>query len=152
GVTGIVLYKSHRKTLDLALRLHPDTEQVFIISGTLERDKKLETLAREELQNYESRVKITYLTDLPLNELIVKTKSLPERSIVLYVWQQSQNEHGKVLESADVLALIAKSARVPIYGMSGQNVGSGIIGGYVFTTEGNSTRVAEIVIKIANGS
>src|SRR5262245_54920579 len=152
GLTGIVTNNTYRKTLDLALRLHPGTEQVFIISGTLERDKRIETMAREELQGYESRARVSYLTDLAPDELIARTKSLPERSIVLYVWQQSTNEQGKVLESADVLALIAKSAPVPIYGMSGNNVGRGIVGGYVFTTEGNANRAAEIALRIANGA
>ncbi|MCI0390672.1 MAG: ATP-binding protein [Acidobacteria bacterium] len=151
GLTGIVTNNTYRKTLDLALRLHPGTEQAFIISGTLERDKRIETMAREELQGYKSGVRFTYLTDFTPDELIAKTKSLPERSIALYVWQQSQNEQGKVIESADVLALIARSAPVPIYGMSGNNVGRGIVGGYVFTTEGNATRVAEIALRIANG-
>ncbi len=152
GLTGIVTNNTHRKTLDLALRLHPDTEQVFIISGTLECDKRIEIQAREELQGYESRVRVTYLTDLPPDELIAKTKSLPERAIALYVWQQSWNEQGKLLESSDVLASIAPSAAVPIYGMSGNNVGRGIVGGYVFTTEGNATRVAEMALRIANGA
>jgi hypothetical protein len=40
GLTGIVTNNTYRKTLDLALRLHPGTEQVFIISGTLERDRE----------------------------------------------------------------------------------------------------------------
>jgi len=150
GLTGIVTNNTYRKTLDLALRLHPGTEQVFIISGTLERDKRIETMAREELRGYESRARVSYLTDLASGELIARTKSFPEQSIVLYVWQQSTNEQGKVLESADVLALIAKSAPVPIYGMSGNNVGRGIVGGYVFTTEGNANRAAEIALRIAN--
>src|SRR5215813_3905359 len=152
GLTGIVNTNTYRKTLDLALRLHPGTKQVFIISGTLERDKRIEAMAREELQGYESRARVSYLTDLASGELIARTKSLPEQSIVLYVWQQSTNEQGKVLESADVLALIAKSTPVPIYGMSGNNVGRGIVGGYVFTTEGNANRAAEIALRIANGA
>ena len=151
GLTGVTHVDTHRKTLDLALRLHPGTERVFIISGTLERDKRFETRAREELQGYESRVGITYLTDLPLDELIVKLKSLPQRSIVLYVWQQAQNEQGKVLESIEVLGLIAPSAPVPIYGMSSHNLGSGIVGGYLSITEARVTRIAEIALRVANG-
>ncbi|MCI0389236.1 MAG: histidine kinase [Acidobacteria bacterium] len=151
GITGIISLNTHRKTLDLTLRLHPGTEQVFIISGTLERDKKLETMAREELQGYESKVQITYLTDFSPNELIAKMRSLPERSIILYLWQQTHNGQNKVLESADVLALIAESAPVPIYGMASWHVGSGIVGGYVNTPEGSATRAAEIALRIANG-
>ena len=107
--------------------------------------------AREELFGYENRLQITYLTDLSPDELIAKTASLPKKSVILYVWQHSQNEQGKFVESSDVLSRIARSASAPIYGMSGNNIGRGIVGGYVFTTEGNATRVAEIALRISNG-
>src|SRR6185503_1398231 len=69
GLTGLVNINDYRKTLDLALRLHPGTEQVFVISGPLEGDHRLEKQAREELRDYESKVRFTYLTDLTLEEL-----------------------------------------------------------------------------------
>jgi PAS domain S-box-containing protein len=151
GLTGVTHVDTHRQTLDVAMRLHRGTEHVFVISGTLERDKRFETRAREELQGYESRVGITYLTDLPPNELIAKVKSLPQRSIVLYAWQQAQDEQGKVLESIDVLGLIARSSPVPIYGMSSPNLGSGIVGGYLYIAEARGSRVAEMALRIVNG-
>jgi PAS domain S-box-containing protein len=152
GLTGIININTHRKTLDLALELHPGTEHVFVVSGTIQRDKKFETLAREELQDYESRVQITYLTDLRTDELIVKMKSLPRRSIVFYVWQQSQDEHGKIIETGDIFNLIAPSVPVPIYGMSSKYVGAGLVGGYVATAETIGARAAEIANRIAHGA
>src|SRR5262249_38955520 len=110
GLTGIINVNTHRQTLDIALRLHPATEQVFVISGTLQRDKKFEQLAREELRGFESRIRINYLTDIQPTELITYLKVLPRRSVILYVWQQAQNEEGNLLESADVLGAIAGSA------------------------------------------
>src|SRR6185312_8048516 len=53
GVTGIIRANTYRKTLDLALTLHPGTEDLFVISGTPERDKRFETVARQELAGYE---------------------------------------------------------------------------------------------------
>jgi len=152
GLTGVINMSSHRKTVDVALRLHPDTEHLFVISGTLEHDRRLETQAREELQGYEKNVQISYLTDYRLDELIAQTKRLPERSLILYVWQQSKNEQGKVLESVDFLTSIARSARVPIYGMTNPSVGSGIVGGYINTADAIGTRAAEIALQIVNGA
>ena len=71
---------------------------------------------------------------------------MPGRSIVLYVRQQMRDEQGKVLESQDVLKLIAAWARVPLYGMSFVNVGRGIVGGYVWTMEANATRLAGMTL------
>ena len=39
GLTGIFPASTHKETVDLALRLHPGTEHLFVISGTLEHDK-----------------------------------------------------------------------------------------------------------------
>jgi PAS domain S-box-containing protein len=152
GITGIVYGGNQSNTLDLALRFHPGTEQVFIVSGTLEHDKRFEIPSRQDLEGYDSRVSITYLTDLPVGELIARTSSLPERSIILYLWQQSLDEKGNVLGSPDVLALIARSAQVPIYGLASPVLGSGIVGGNLRSPELMATRVAEIALQIANGA
>src|SRR4029077_16378251 len=58
GMTGFININTHKETLDLALKLHPNTQQVFIVSGTLEHDKRFERLAREELLSYQSRVPV----------------------------------------------------------------------------------------------
>jgi len=152
GATGIVFVNSYRRTLDLALRLHPGTAQVFIVSGTQAHDKAYERIARGQLNGYQSKAAINYLTDLPLPELEERIKTLPQQSIVLYVWQQELDEQGKLLESQDVLKMIAPLARVPLYGMSFANVGLGIVGGYVWTMEANTTRLAEMTLKVASGT
>jgi len=152
GMTGIVYGGNQRSTLELALRLHPDTEQVFIVSGTLDRDKRFELACRKDLEGFESKASITYLTDLPLGELIANLRSLPERSIVLYLWQQSYDEKGGVLESPDVLALISLSTRVPIYGLTTPMLGSGIVGGNLRAPERIATSVAEIAVRIITGT
>lgn len=161
GLTGAVVLSTQRETLDLALRLHPRTQQVFVISGTLEHDKRIETLTRHELESYENRITITYLTDLSLEDLIAKAKNSPEHSILLHVWQQSQTEQGKVLESADLIDSIARSATVPVYSMSFQrawlasgyaNDGSGIMGGYVTPASASGSKAAEIALRVLNGT
>jgi signal transduction histidine kinase len=151
GMTGIVPANTHRQTVELALRLHPYTEQLFVVSGTPERDKRFENVARSELQDYENRLTITYLTDLPLAELIAKSKSLPKRSIMLYLWQQSQDSDGRLLETYDTLDRFAPYTSAPIYGMGGGNLGHGIVGGYLVTSESAGTKTAEIALQIING-
>jgi signal transduction histidine kinase len=152
GVTGIATYRSFRKNLDLALGLHPETKHVFIVSGTLERDQRLEARAREELQVWDRKVTVTYLTDRPLHDLILRMKSLPEDSIVLYAKQQMRYEEGgRVLVPSDILAGIVSSARVPVYGMSRSDLGNGVVGGEVFSLERNGARAAELVLRILRG-
>jgi len=152
GATGIVHQSTHQQTLNLALSLHPNTNQVFVISGSPEHDKRFEKSARQELGGFENRVRITYLTDLPLSELITRTANLPPRSIALYVWQQAFDEQGRILETYEVLGRIAPSSAAPIYGMGSGNVGQGIVGGYLQGPDSNGSKTAEIALRILNGT
>jgi len=152
GATGVVFVNTYRKTLDLALRLHPDKKQVFIVSGTMTPDKPYERMARDQLNSYESKADITYLTDLPLGDLVERIRNLPLQSIVLYVWQRAPNNEGRLLQSQEVLSLIAPAARVPLYGMSFANVGLGIVGGYVWTMETRAARLAQMTMEVAYGA
>jgi signal transduction histidine kinase len=152
GLTGIIRANTNRKTIDLALKLHPQTKDVFIVSGTPERDKRFEDVSREALAGYENRVRLNYLTDLPLNELTKRVKELPRDSIILYVWQRSALEEEKSLQTYQILERISQVASVPIYGMGSRNVGYGIVGGYVQDSERNGMEIADIVRRIFLGT
>src|ERR1041385_7185563 len=151
GVTGIIHQTTYRETIELALKLHPDTNELFVIAGSPERDQGRESVARAELAPFESRIKITYLADLSLPALTAKLASLPPHSLVLYVWQQATDERGKVLETYEVIARIAPTSTAPIYGMGSGNLGQGIVGGYLQGPDSNGTKAAELVGRILNG-
>jgi len=151
GATGIVTANTFRETVDLALKLHPGTKQLFVISGTLNHDKSRESAARTQLEGFKDKVAITYLTDLSVDELIRKLKDPPKNSIALYVWQQVSNRDGSLLESGDVVSRIAREAMVPLYGMSPSYIGLGMTGGYVWTLEADVTKLAEIAERVTNG-
>jgi hypothetical protein len=55
GTTGIVTANTFRETVDLALKLHPGTKQLFVISGTLNHDKSRESAARIELEGFKDK-------------------------------------------------------------------------------------------------
>jgi signal transduction histidine kinase len=151
GATGIHYKNAYRETVDLALRLHPETTRMFVVSGSPQHDRRFEKAAQSELSDLE-KVDINYLTDLPLNELIAVTRSLPPNSVILYVWQQSLNEQGKLLESYEVLSRIAHGSSAPIYGFGTVILGSGIVGGYLQGPEMNGSKAAELTGRILSGT
>jgi signal transduction histidine kinase len=151
GMTGIHFKNAYRETVDLALRLHPGTQRVFVVSGSPQQDRRFEKLTQQELSGFK-KVEITYLTDLPLNDLVARTRSLPPDSVILYVWQQSLNEQGRLLESYEVLSRIAPGSSAPIFGFNTVLLGSGIVGGYLHGPEMNGARAAELVDRILSGT
>jgi PAS domain S-box-containing protein len=152
GAAGFIYGNTYAKTLDLALKWHPGTKQLFVVSGTLNRDKAVESIVHDDLRPYESAVSIIYLTDLAPDELAARIRTLPKDSLILYVWQQVLDPQGRLLETRDVLARVAHEARVPIYGRSHAMIGRGIVGGYVWTQEGNAAKLADITMQVVNGT
>jgi signal transduction histidine kinase/CheY-like chemotaxis protein len=152
GAAGVLYLNSHRKTIALALRLHPGATNLFVVSGTASHDRSFERVAENQLQPYKKLLKITYLTDLTIDDLLEKFSTLPERSIVLYIYDQMRDSRGVVLSSQEVLDRVARSSRAPIYGMSAANIGRGIIGGYVWSEEANAAKLAELTGRMVNGA
>jgi len=150
-VTGIWSGNSYPKTLDLALRLHPEAKQAFIIHTSAKGYKQGGIGVRAELWEFESKVKVNYLIDLPLDELLSRVKKIPEHSVVLY-GRYSQDEPRTVLDPHDALALIARSTDVPIYGVSSSYLGRGIVGGSVLHVDASASKLAEIAMRLAQGT
>src|SRR5262249_35971721 len=148
--TGVVPDNVHARTLGAALRFYPSTERVFVINGTIERDKWAETVLKDQFREMQQKVTITYLTDYPLGKLLAKVKDLPDRSLIFYS-RQDYEVPGASLSQFDVLALVANSAKVPIF-TSGAYVGYGTIGGYTVNTFECGVQVANIALRIMNGA
>jgi PAS domain S-box-containing protein len=151
ALTGVQNPDAYEKTLELALSLHPEATQAFVISGTPTRDKLVEHEASQQLEKYQGRIAITYLTDLPLDELIATVKDLPRQSVILFT-RQSQEEPGRVLTPSDFLHLISRSASVPVYSPWSSLLGYGTVGGAIDDPEAGASKAAAIVLRVARGA
>jgi signal transduction histidine kinase len=149
NAAGVVPDNNQGRSLDLALRFHPGTEHVFVINGTPEKDKTVETFLKQQFKQFETQVKFTYLTDLPLDDLLAQVKSIPERSIIFYS-RQDYDEPALKLSLTDVLSLIASTAKVPIY-VSGAYAGYGSVGGYVVNAYQCGMEAGQLAVRILNG-
>ncbi len=137
-------------TLALALRLHPNTQTVFVITGNAEFDAYWEVEARQRFRMYQDKVKFVYLTGLPIEDLLKQVAHLPERSIIYYL-HVFRDATGKVLVPADALERVAAAANSPIYGHIDSYVGRGIVGGRVFSFGTEGKNAAGLGLRILAG-
>ena len=72
-------------TLEMMLRLHPDTRQVAVVSGNGPRDRQFADVYRQEMTTFGNRVAFTWLTDLSMEELRGRLSRLPDHTVVLYI-------------------------------------------------------------------
>jgi PAS domain S-box-containing protein len=82
GVTGLTTPVGLGETIDLALRLHPDTTTVAVIAP--KKDPYWLAATHTELLRYRNRVKEVYFDGPASRELFQKVTALPDRTVVLF--------------------------------------------------------------------
>ena len=149
-VTGLLVRRVFAPTVDLALQLQPDTRQVFVVGGISEFDRHLQATAQREFEPFESRASFTYLTDLPMNDLLATVSSVPPQSIVLYL-SLFRDGTGQTFVPHDAVSRISAAARAPVYVFVDQYLGLGPVGGYLYSLELHGKASAEIGLRVLRG-
>ena len=150
NITGTLVKRTFAPTLDIALRLQPDTRNVFVVGGTSRFDRSLQALARRELKAYEGRASITYLTTLPMSDLLKTLSSLPPHSVVLYLTILTDGA-GRSFIPHEALSLITAVANAPVYVAVDQYADQGAVGGHVYSVATHGRHAAEIGLRILRG-
>ena len=149
-VTGVLVKRAFGPTLEAALTLQPDIRHVFVVGGTAAFDRQLQAIARRDLIPFEQRLEITYLTERLMGELQQTLSRLPPHSIVLYLTLLADGA-GRPFIPHDALALVTAAANAPVYVSVDQYVGSGAVGGHVYSLDTHGHDAAEIGLRILRG-
>lgn len=140
----------YEKTLDLAFKLHPNTQQVFIISGSGKLEMSWLNLAKESFEHYQDQKEFTYLTGLSMNELRIEVENLPDNSLVFYL-PVLEDKYGGNYVALDVVSSIAKVSSIPVYGFMEIQVGHGIVGGYLKSFPRQAINMANMALNVLSG-
>ena len=149
-MTGVFHHIDARATVDVALRLHPDTRQIVVVGGSSRLDRGYLDVVREDLHGLASPVALTYITDKPLRHVLAAVAALRDDALVLFVSMQSDGE-GVARTGPEIVEALRRVARVPIYGMSGNFLGRGIVGGMLFDVRSHGSDLAQRARQILSG-
>jgi signal transduction histidine kinase len=149
-VIGVPIRFDLAATLDLALRLQPNTRRVYVVAGKAKFDAHWEAEARQTFRAYERRLEFVYLTGLPMDDLLREVSHLPEGSIIYYL-HVFEDGTGRAYIPADVLEALAARANAPVYGHVDTYVGRGLVGGRVFSFETAGKSAAGLGLRILAG-
>lgn len=149
-VVGVPVRRDVAGTLDLALRLHPDTRRVAVVAGASPYDQFWEAEARRAFAPYAGRLEFDYLSGLPMDDLLARVAALPAGSVVYYL-HVFQDGAGRSFVPAEALERVAARATAPIYGHIDTYVGRGAVGGRVFSFGGEGENAARLVLRLLGG-
>jgi signal transduction histidine kinase len=149
-LTGVVVKRDYAPTLEIALKLHPDTRNVFVVGGAARFDRRVQTIARRDFARFEPRVAITYLTGLPMGDLLAALSLLPPHSVIVYL-SLFADSAGFTFLPHDALSQVAQAANAPVYVAVDQYIGRGAVGGHVYSFDTHGQHAAEIGLRILRG-
>jgi signal transduction histidine kinase len=149
--TGTWVKLEPQKTLDLALRLFPDTRHVFVVGGSSSFDKVVMSLTKSAFTSADTKTEILYSTDAEMDRLLKQLQQLPSHSIELYTSFFQDSAGNKFLNATQALPAIAAASAAPDFGMSDTYIGHGIVGGHVMPFEKQGKITAQIVSELLDG-
>ena len=151
GVTGVISPLGMRETVDLALRLHPDTTSVAVITGVTAWDKYWLSVAHSEVLRHQDKVReIDIIEPEPEGRKILeRVAQLPPHAVVLFQLRPDDLVQ-PALEPIDVLVTIAQ--RVPTYSAwQGLALTHGGVGGAYRSLPKEAVLNGKLVARVLSG-
>jgi PAS domain S-box-containing protein len=150
SVGGVLLRNQQGDSLKLVFQLQPDTQRVVAVAGATPLEKYWVTELEKELAQIRPGIKFTYLSDLPMDEILKKVAVLPPHTIIFYPYF-FLDATGRFFAPEEALDLISGAADVPVYGSFRSYIGHGLVGGQMLDYEDVAVMTAEDASRALRG-
>jgi signal transduction histidine kinase len=151
NVYGALVRREFGPTVELALRVHPDTKRFVVVAGTSEFDKRLLAQARDQFLSYQNRVSFSYLSELPLEQLLARVSQLSPGDIVLFL-TLFRDGAGQPFVPHEAVERISSAASVPVYGSFDHYLDNGITGGSLYSLTAYGSDSANMILRLLTGA
>ncbi len=148
--TGVAEIFSVEDTLDFALKMHPRTEEIFIINDYLSTGRSWQQDIEKRLKYLERQVDIRYSENMSMEELLKTISSLQERTIILLGVYFSDRD-GRFSTYEKTGRMISEASNVPLYCLLEFNIGYGAIGGKVINGYSQGYAMAQLADRVLDG-
>jgi PAS domain S-box-containing protein len=148
--TGVNEEADIKGGLDIALKLHPNTERIVIVNDATTTGLKLHKRIAEVIPDYQDSIEFVLLEDVEMAGIRASVQELPPHSLVFYTLF-FRDKSGKFFEYDESISLIAEKSDVPIYGTWDFSLGYGIVGGILTSGYYQGETAAKLALRILNG-
>ncbi len=148
--TGVQESVDIRATLDLMLKIHPETEQIVVINDTTVTGQLVQQefdLIRPE---YASRVDFVVYQDIVLADLLDKIRDLPEHTLVFLILF-NRDQAGQFFSYEQGVELISGASNRPIYGVWDFYLGHGLVGGMLTSGQAQGEVAGTLSLRVLKG-
>ncbi|MGE4528697.1 MAG: PAS domain S-box protein [Rhodospirillaceae bacterium] len=150
GIVGVTEDVDLRRTIELALALHPKTERVVGVSD-------LSSAARYDFERFwrifplfEDHVRFDEFVGYSAEDLERELSRLPPNTIIIDV-AFHRDRKGRVFSPAETVRLLSHNGAFPVYSLWDYYVGLGVVGGFVTSGRLQGEAAARLALRRLNG-
>jgi len=148
--TGVTENMDTKGTLWWALKFHPETKLVYVISDHTPSGKAITNFIKTELKDFAPDVNVRFCEDLALDEMLKKVESLPKNSLILYtIYYRDKN--GRFYDIPEAVEAVSANAKVPVYAVLDFDLGHGIVGGLLTSGYHQGQAMAQLALHVLAG-
>lgn len=149
AVSGAVDFS---KSVEWMLRARPEVKDVILVHGVGEYDLIPDNIRPVEkfIQEMGEKVPITNLSELPFAEIEQRVADLPPEAVIVY-HPLFQDAAGERYRPIDILDRLAAAASVPVISGVDHFIGTGTIGGNMYSVGQQARQTVEIGLRILRG-
>lgn len=145
--TGVNETPDLRAVLDMALRLHPNTKKIYVISDTSAPAKRIQGELEILKPDYKNKAQFELIDEIDMTKVLAEVERIPSNSLILYA-VFTRDYTGRFFEYDEGLPLISSKSKAPIYGLWDYHLGLGIIGGKLLDGFDQGKAAGEIAANI----
>lgn len=132
------------------LQLRPQTSNIFIVIGDSPLERFWMQEAERVLQPFQSRVAVEWSRSMSFDQIVDRVAALPPNTSVFYGLMVVDAD-GAPYEEDRAIAKLHAAARVPLFGLFESQLGKGIVGGPLLSTDSLASDAADASLRILSG-
>lgn len=148
--TGVAEETDITKTIEIALKLHPNAHEVYLINDVTTTGLAMKKEFLKAFENFKGTVDLKMIENPDMNELIKEVEKIPSNSIV-FLLLVNRDRTGNFFAYEESLEMIYPHTKAPIYSVWDFYLGRGIVGGKLTSAYLQGKKAGEIALQILNG-
>lgn len=146
--TGITKNSDTKSTIDIALKLHPNTKQIFVITDKTPEGIFQKNLIENLIPLYKSKVKFLFSDEEDILKLKKEINNLPKDTVIYFNKGFKYSNDNK-----QALDILFKDCNIPMYSKMyvSLDFNKQSIGGMITYGEGYGKSIGNLALRILNG-
>ncbi|HPE69205.1 MAG TPA: ABC transporter substrate binding protein [Thermotogota bacterium] len=151
GITGVVGHHSISETIDMALSLFPQTQQILVVNDKTETGIRFQNILERILDEREDSVSYEFAVGLSTQELTQKLQQLSEDALVLLLFFHI-DALGVRASIPAFVELVVDHSPVPVFSFWDHYLGLGILGGVLESGFDQGLEAGKMALDILAGA